>query len=94
MKSSKLLKDALKIPELECSLIRISTDDKCEISDYDDSLIYGEAKYVHSTFLEPGHLNNDDMLGVYDNDPKERAALRKQFKQLTKFLDKYKHLEA
>ena len=93
MKTRQIVKDALKIRELEYSLTNIADDDKCEISDYSDEEIYKEAEYILYTFTIPGTMNNDYFLGLYEGEHEweETLHIRKQFKQLKKFLEKYKN---
>lgn len=84
----QIIKDALKIGELEESLNNISHDDGCEIENYKDYEIVEEAKYVLSTFNESGHNNNAWLHGD-DGIAGPCSEARAQYKALKRFIAKY-----
>lgn len=72
-----IYQDIKKSGELMYSLENISTDDKCEITDYTNDELIHEAKYVLSCFYEGGHINNEALIGENEDDEYNRAwALR------------------
>jgi hypothetical protein len=87
MSNRQAVLDALKSDELANSLENISTDDKCEISDYTDDELVHEAKYVLSCFYESGHINNSALLDEYEEGLVKWA--KKEIKTLKNFIKKY-----
>lgn len=83
-----ILKEALKIHELEESLKRIAQDDKKEVAAYTDKEIIDEAKYVLSLFLDGGCSLNE-MLNGEDGEEDQKFA-EKQVKQLRKLIASYR----
>jgi len=84
-----ILKDIQKSSELMYTLENISTDDKCEISDYPDDVLVHEAKYVLSCFYEGGHMNNDALIGENEDDPCNRAWAMGEVRALKRIIKKH-----
>ncbi len=84
-----ILKDIEKSSELMYSLENISTDDKCEISDYTDEELVHEAKYVLSCFYEGGHMNNDALIGENEDDACNRAWALREVRALKNVIKKH-----
>jgi len=84
----KIVKDALNISEMEYAFECIGTDDKKNPDDYTDEEIVNEAEYRLFTYFEDGHANNDDMR--LSDDAESRAIARKDIRQLTAFIKRYK----
>ena len=84
----KIVKDALNISEMEYAFECICTDDKKNPEDYTDDEIVNEAEYRLFTYFEDGHTNNDDMR--VSDDAESRAIARKDIRQLTAFIKRYK----
>ena len=89
MSERKILKDIYWSDELINSLENISTDDKCEISDYTDDELVHEAKYVLSCFYEAGHINNDALVGEHEDGVYNRNWALGEVKALKKLIAKY-----
>ena len=85
----QILKDIYWSDELMVSLENISTDDKCEISDYTDDELVHEARYVLSCFYEDGHINFTALIGEDEDDPCNRNWALGEVKALKKFIAKY-----
>ena len=73
MATSKILKDALKIRELQVSLENISTDDKRDINNYTDKEIRAEALYVRSLYSESGTMCREELDGEYGAEEQRKA---------------------
>jgi len=84
MATSKILKDALKIRELQVSLENISTDDKRDINSYTDKEIRDEAVYVRSLYSEGGTMCRAELDGEYGVDEQRKA--RKAVRDLDKLI--------
>lgn len=84
MATSKILKDALKIRELQVSLENISTDDAREINSYSDKEIRDEAIYVRSLYSEGGTMCREELDGEYGVDEQRKA--RKAVRDLDKLI--------
>ena len=84
-----ILKDIQKSSELMYTLENISTDDKCEISDYPDDVLVHEAKYVLSCFYEGGHMNNDALIGENEDDLCNRAWALGEVRALKRIIKKH-----
>lgn len=84
-----ILKDIQKSSELMYTLENISTDDKCEISDYPDDVLVHEAKYVLSCFYEGGHMNNDALTGENEDDVCNRAWALGEVRALKRIIKKH-----
>lgn len=81
--------DALDINELAVTLENISADDKRPLESYSIQEIVAEAKYVLSTFFEPGHINGDTYAGEYEQDACNQAWARQEVRKLKAFIKKY-----
>lgn len=88
---AKMLADADKIYELQLSLdMWVEDDKKPDVASLTEQQIYGEAKYILSTFDEQGHNNHDIRMG-WTRDPEEYVKdLNKQYRALKRFVKKYK----
>ena len=88
---AKMLTDAGKIYELQLSLdMWVEDDKKPDVASLTEKQIYGEAKYILSTFDELGHMNHDIRMG-WTNDSEEYIKdLNKQYRALKRFVKKYK----
>jgi hypothetical protein len=84
MVTSKILKDALKIRELQVSLENISTDDKRDINSYTDKEIRAEAVYVRSLYSEGGTMCREELDGEYGAEEQRKA--RKAVRDLDKLI--------
>jgi len=84
MATSKILKDALKIRELQVSLENISTDDKRDINSYTDKEIRAEAVYVRSLYSEGGTMCREELDGEYGAEEQRKA--RKAVRDLDKLI--------
>lgn len=89
-----ILKDAFKSDELQQHLTDvIAVDDKCEVGDLSDKLIFSEAKYVLDKFIgNTGFEQADDYSG--DNGLEQQKWARKNVAAIRKFLKKYEPLLA
>lgn len=85
-----LFADALAINELRACLENISQDDKRPMETYSAKEIVAEAKYVLSTFFEPGHINGDALAGEYEHDSCNQQWAIAEVEKLKTFINKYK----
>jgi hypothetical protein len=88
---AKMIADADKIYEFQLSLEMWVEDDRLEnIEALTEEQIYGEAKYILSTFDEKGHNNHDIRMG-WTGDPDDIIKdLNKQYRALKRYVKKYK----
>ena len=86
-----ILKDALRIHELNIDLQQISGDDGKKIEDYSAKEIYSEAKYILGLFLESGTMDNDAYIG--EHGPEEQKAAKDSVKKLQALVKKYADIE-
>ncbi len=87
----QILRDAMKISEMQFAFECLCADDNKTIDDYTDQEIIDEAEYRLFTYFEPGHINNDNMrLG---DDAESRAIARKDIRQLKALIRKYKVID-
>jgi site-specific DNA-cytosine methylase len=86
-----ILKDALRIHELNIDLQQISGDDGKKIEDYSAKEIYSEAKYILGLFLESGTMDNDAYIG--EHGPEEQKAAKDSVKKLQALIKKYADIE-
>jgi len=84
----KIVRDALNISEMAYAFECICADDKKNPEDYTDDEIVNEAEYRLFTYFEDGHTNNDDTR--LSDDAEIRAIARKDIRQLTVFIKRYK----
>lgn len=84
-----IYQDITKSSELMNSLENISTDDKCEITDYTNEELIHEAKYVLSCFYESGHINNFALMGEDEDDMYNRAWALDEVSALKKLIKKW-----
>jgi hypothetical protein len=82
-----ILKSAMAIDELVNTLQQIARDDNKQVTDYTNSEIVHEAKYVLSCFHEDGHLNNEDYIG--ENGAEQRKWAVGQVRKLNAFIKKF-----
>lgn len=82
-----IYQEASDIHELQVSLENISTDDKKAITDYTQTEMVNEAKWVLNNFLSYG-CSLHEMLDGTEGKETQRDA-KKQVKQLQKFIKKW-----
>ncbi|HEY5587721.1 MAG TPA: hypothetical protein VIK86_02060 [Candidatus Paceibacterota bacterium] len=82
----KYVDDALMITELVLDLERISESDDKQITDYTQTEILKEAKWVLSNFNDGGNILSDNL---YDDNKEIREDAENQVKQLEKYIKKY-----
>lgn len=79
--------EALKIYELRTSLENISTDDKKPISEYTQTQVVDEAKWVLNNFLSYGCSLNEKYSG--DEGPEAQREAKQEVAALKRFIKKY-----
>jgi len=84
MTTSKILKAALKIRELQVTLQNISADDNRDTTNYTDKEICAEAVYVRSLYSESGTMCNEELNGEYGVAEQRKA--RKAVRDLNKLI--------
>ena len=82
-----IIRAALNIRELAYDLENISQDDKKQISDYTDTEILHEAKYILEIYHESGTVSNDALMGEHGKD--EQKSARDDVRKLKALIKKF-----